>query len=74
MAAATGAAFPVLADPTADTARDYEVYSLLGDGVAAPATFIVGDERAILWRHVAENIGDRPPVEEILRRVREVTG
>ena len=74
MAVATGAAFPVLADPTADTARDYGVYSLLGDGVAAPATFIVGKEGVILWRHVGENIGDRPPVAEILRQVREATG
>lgn len=66
MAAYTGAEFPVLSDAGGKVARRYGVYNLLGDGVAAPATFIVGRDGSILWRHVGQNIADRPSADEIL--------
>ena len=34
-----GRSFPILADTNADVSRDFGVFNLLGDGVAAPATF-----------------------------------
>ena len=35
------AAFPILADEGAAVTKNYGVYNLLDDGVAAPATFII---------------------------------
>jgi peroxiredoxin len=66
MASLTGARFPVLADPQGNVVRRYGVYNLHEDQVAAPATLVIGQEDAVLWRHVGRNIADRPTVEEIL--------
>ena len=66
MTAWAGAAFPVLADPDGATARSYGVFDLLGDGVAAPATFIVRKDGSIGWHQVGADITDRATVEEIL--------
>ena len=41
MALLAEAGFPVLTDPAGAAARSYGVFDLLGDGVAAPATFII---------------------------------
>ncbi len=48
MAAQVGAGFPILADPEGGMVRRYGVYDLLGDGVAAPAVFIVGKDGRII--------------------------
>ena len=69
MVTLTGADFPVLADPRGKTVREYGVYDLLGDGVAAPATFIIGRDGVIRWRHVGVDIADRPPADEILSTI-----
>lgn len=69
MAGLADAAFPVLADPDARTAKSYEVFDLLGDGVAAPAVFIVGKGRVVLTRYVGSDIADRPTVAEILTQL-----
>tara|TARA_B100000315_G_C14314180_1_gene467749 strand:+ start:294 stop:533 length:240 start_codon:yes stop_codon:yes gene_type:complete len=66
MAALTGVGFPILADAEGSVVRRYGVYNLLWDKVAAPATFIIGREGAVLWRHVGRDIADRPTAEEIL--------
>jgi peroxiredoxin len=63
-----GAEFPVLADPQGTVVRRYGVYNLLNDGVAAPATLIV-QNGIIQWRHVGENIADRPSTQDILDRL-----
>ena len=72
MAQYAGAQFPVLADTDTSVTRRYGVFNLLGDGVSAPATFIVGSDGAIAWRHVGENIADRPAAAELLRELRQV--
>ena len=72
MAATTGATFPILADPEGAATRDYGVFDLLGDGLAAPATFIVARDGTILWRHVGHDIAERPSASEVLRRVSEL--
>ncbi len=74
MAMLAGAMFHVLADSDTQVAREYGVFDLLDDGVSAPATFIVGSDTTILWRHVGQNIADRPLSGEILEKVKELRG
>lgn len=62
---AISATFPMLADPDHRAAEQYGVYNLLGDGLAAPAVFVLQDGR-ILWSRVGQNSTDRPSVDEIL--------
>ncbi|MBC7228657.1 MAG: peroxiredoxin family protein [Thermoflexales bacterium] len=63
--ASIGAPFPMLADPDHRVAEMYGVYNLLGDGLAAPAVFVLADG-TIRWSYVGQNANDRPPVAEIL--------
>lgn len=69
MAVLVNAPFPVLADTEGRTAREYEVYDLLGDGVAAPAVFIVGKDQEIQWKQIGGDIADRPDAAELLRQL-----
>ena len=69
MADYVAAQYLVLADPQSSTARDYGVYNLLNDGVAAPATFIIAKDGTILWSLVGQNVSDRPSASEILARL-----
>jgi peroxiredoxin len=66
MMGVVGASYAILADPDAQTARDYGVYDLLGDGVAAPAVFILSSDGNIHWKYVGEDAGDRPSTDQIL--------
>ena len=72
MASLTGAGFPILADPQGNVVRRYGFYNLHGDQVAAPATLVIGQEGAVLWRHVGQNIADRPAVGEVLAVLRDM--
>lgn len=69
MAALVGAEYPLLADPEVAMVRSYGVFDLLGDGVAAPATFVIGEDGVIKWRQVDKDIRDRLSPDEILQRV-----
>ena len=69
MADLVGADYPVLADATQYVTKTYEVYNLLNDNVAAPATFIIRPNGRIAWRHIAEDIVDRPTSTEILAQI-----
>lgn len=69
MADLVGAEYPVLADATRYVAETYGVYDLLNDKVAAPATFIIRSDGGIAWRHVAEDITDRPTSSDILAEI-----
>ena len=69
MADLVGAEYPVLADATRYVAETYGVYDLLNDKVAAPATFIIRPDGGIAWRHVAEDITDRPTSSDILAEI-----
>ena len=66
MADLVGAEYTVLADATRYVSEIYGVYDLLNDKVAAPATFLIRPNGRIAWRHVAEDITDRPTSVEIL--------
>jgi peroxiredoxin Q/BCP len=66
MAQATGANFPILANENHSVADNYGVYNLLGDGVAAPAVFVIDRSGQIVWSHVGQDINDRPSAQTIL--------
>ena len=61
-----GAEFPILADTNEDVSKSYGVFNLLGDGVAAPATFIIRPDGGVVWGYVGVDIGDRVPTLAIL--------
>ena len=64
MKSRVGAEFPILADPGAQVAKAYGVFDLLRDGLAAPAAFIIDNDRNIVWSYVGSGVNDRarPPV------------
>ena len=65
----TGAEFAILSDKDAEVAKDYGVYNLLRDGVAAPSAIIVSPEGAIKWQYVGRSVSDRPTPDEILAQI-----
>ena len=65
----TGATYPLLADPAHEVATAYGVYSLLGDGLAAPAVFVIETDGRIVWSHVGQHSGDRPSVQAVLEQL-----
>lgn len=69
MDAAVQADFPILADADHVAAEAYGVYNLLGDGVAAPAVFVIDPQGRIVWSHVGADIADRPSPSEILTHI-----
>ena len=66
MAEFSGANFPVLSDADSGVAKAYRIFDLHGDGVAAPATFILNSDAEIVSFHVGKTISERPPPDEIL--------
>ena len=62
----TGASFPLLADPDHAATDAYEVFDLLGDGLATPSVFIVDADGTIVWSYVGQNAADRPGADTIL--------
>ena len=72
MVTAVSAEFPILPDPGGEVVKAFGVYDLLGDGVAAPATFIIGEGRTIHWSHIGNNIADRPSAALLLERLQEM--
>ena len=67
--ASTGVTYPVLADPDHQAAEAYGVYNLLGDGLAAPAVFVVDTDGRIVWGFIGQNVQDRPGVQTILEHL-----
>lgn len=61
-----GLEFPVLYDTDASVARAWRVFDLLGDGVAAPAVFIVERGGELAWAQVGRDIADRPEPQALL--------
>ncbi len=61
-----GIPFPVLYDTSTQVPRTYGVFNLLGDGLAAPATFIVNTDGVITWKYVASQNYDHASVSSIL--------
>ena len=72
MAARTEAEFPVLYDSETGVVAAYGLYDLRGDGVAAPATFIVDGAGIVRWAHVSTSAGDRPTAAEIIAQLEQL--
>ena len=65
-----GVTYKLLSDPNGKVVKEYGVYNLLGDGVAAPAVFIIGPNRSNEWNYLGRNIGDRPSVDDIIAHLK----
>jgi len=63
---AYGLEFPVLYDTDRSVATEYGVYDLLGDGVSAPATFIIRTDGTIESALIGTTISERPTPDSIL--------
>jgi peroxiredoxin len=63
-----GLGFPLLFDEGAEIAAAYGV-RMRGDTLAIPAVFVVTSDRRIVWRHVGENVPDRPTPQIVLDAV-----
>lgn len=61
-----GTGFHILADDDTSVTREYGVFDLHGDGVAAPATFILDKSGEVVAYHVSRDVTDRPSTEGIL--------
>lgn len=61
--------YPLLADPDHEVAAAFNVYDLLGDGLAAPSTFVIDTDGTIVWSYVGQSPSDRPSPKTILRHV-----
>jgi alkyl hydroperoxide reductase subunit AhpC len=64
-----GALYPMMADPEGRVARTYGVYNLLGDGRAAPSTFVIGGDGRVRWSYIGHHSHDRPTTKQILRQL-----
>lgn len=73
MKAELGLDFPVLADPSHAAAESYGVYDRLGDGLAAPAAFVIDREGRIRWRYVGGGVADHPEAARLLAALRRVS-
>ena len=69
-----GAEFPILADTNENVSKSFGVFNLLGDGVAAPATFVILPDGGVVWGYVGLDIGDRVPTLAILEVLDVVLG
>ncbi len=63
------AAFPVLSDPTHRVAQSYGVYNLFGDGIAAPAAFIIETDGRVAWGYIGLDPSDQPDLHTILQQL-----
>ena len=68
-----GLSYHVLPDPTGKVVKKYDVYNLLGDGVATPSVFIVSGEKSVSWKYIGESISDRPDNETLLFEIKKAS-
>ncbi len=67
-----GIPFPILYDTSTETPRDYAVYNLRGDDLAAPGTFVIDRDGIIRWKRVSTDITNRPSVSTILAQLSRI--
>lgn len=65
---------PILSDSDFLVSRRYGVFNRLGDGLAAPAVFIIDRYGYIRWKYIAKNITDRPGTGRVMAYFRRVAG
>ena len=61
--------FAILADPDHEVTEAFNVYDVLGDGLASPSVFVIETDGTIVWSHVGQSSGDRPSTSTILRHI-----
>ncbi|MGQ9890010.1 MAG: redoxin domain-containing protein, partial [Aggregatilineales bacterium] len=61
--------FPVLADDEHLASEAFGVYNRLGDGLAAPAVFVIDREGSIAWSYIGQSASDYPSPEAILEQI-----
>ena len=66
------ATFEIISDSTYTISQQWEVFNILGDGVAAPSAFIIGKNNSILWAHRGSSPSDRPPTDFLLAKTLEL--
>ena len=66
--------FPVLYDTDASVVRQWELYDLLGDGLSAPATFIIRTDGTVESALIGQTIADRPTTDSILETLASLAG
>ena len=64
--------FSMVSDNTYTISQKWKVFNVLGDGVSAPAAFIVGKNKEILWSHIGSTPNDRPPTDYLLAKTLEL--
>lgn len=73
---ALGLSFPILSDADAAVIRAYglvhEGGGPHGEAIAVPAQLLVDRDGAIVWRHVARRITDRPSPERVLEALEQL--
>ena len=67
-----GIRFPVLHDTDGSVSRAWGTYDVLGDGLAAPSTFLIDGTGALAAWKIGQNILDRPSAGEILAAVQQM--
>ena len=61
-----GLQFPVLHDPEGRVSKEYRVFDLLNDRVAAPSIFLLDKDGAIRWQYIGKSKSDRPANTQII--------
>ena len=60
----------MLSDADGKISRSWGVFNLLGDGVAAPATFVFDASGQLRAFRIGRDAGDRPSAQEALEVIR----
>ncbi|MFW6116054.1 MAG: peroxiredoxin family protein [Chloroflexota bacterium] len=61
--------YPLLADPDHQVTETFNVYDVLGDGLAAPSVFVIDTDGTIVWSYVGQSPADRPGTRTVLKHV-----
>jgi peroxiredoxin len=61
--------YPVLSDADHGVSQAYGVYDLLGDGLAAPAVFVIDRDGRVVWSQVGQRFQEPVPAATILERL-----
>jgi peroxiredoxin len=68
-----GLPFPVLADD-GRAGRAFGVYNLLGDGLDAPAVFVIDGQGVVRWKQVGRHFADLASPSRVRSEFRKVVG
>ena len=72
MVAEEGLSFPVAHDTDGRVSKAWGVYDVLGDGLAAPSTFVIDAHGELAFWKIGTNLTDRPSAGEILAAVQQL--